>query len=274
MDLKKIMEDMKKNRVRVFIEGEAKRAIGASRFGGTPDVPAGFQWPYYYGASVLDDLAANRPLSFLAQFNCEELAKYDVDGLLPKRGLLSFFYEEETSEWGYDPKHKGCARVFYFEHINELKKAEFPEDLGEDYRNPEMGISFETQVSYPDSQDIQIDLEEEQYDEYEEYLDDDNCVHQFLGWPGLIQNNIAMECELVSRGYYLGSGWQDIPEEEKAAAWENAGEKWQLLLQLDEVEGEDFYLSFGDCGRLYFYITKEDLQARKFENVWLVYQCF
>lgn len=27
---------------------------------------------------------------------------------------------------------------------------------------------------------------------------------------------------------------------------------------------------FGDCGHIYFYITKEDLAARRFDRVWLI----
>ena len=273
MDLAHIMEEMKRNRIRIRIEGEAVQGIGASRFGGSPDVPIDFEWPYYFGKSSLDDIEMNRPLSFLAQFNCEKLAKYDVEGLLPKTGMLSFFYEEATAEWGYDPKHKGCARVYYFENVKALVRAEFPEDLEEDFRNPEIGVTIEAQISYPCAQDIKYKLSDEEYDRMEEYEDDESCVHQFLGWPGIIQNNISTECELIQKGYYLGNTWADIPQEDVEMAKNISNDKWQLLFQLDEVEHGDFYLSFGDSGRLYFYITKEDLKNCRFDNVWLVYQC-
>ncbi len=276
MEVQKIMQEMKKNRIRVRIEGEAAQKIGVSRFGGTPDVPQDFEWPYYFGNSVFDDVEKDRPLSFLVQFDCEELSRFDEEGLLPKTGLLSFFYEEASAEWGYDPKHKGCARVYYFEDPAMLGRAAFPEDLEEDFRNPVIGITLEKQASYPVSQDIDLkyDLTDEQYVEQEEYLDDENCVHQLLGWPGIIQNNITTECELIQKGYYLGNTWKDIPQEEIEEAKKISLDKWQLLFQLDEVEQGDFYLSFGDCGRLYFYITKEDLKKRDFEKAWLVYQCF
>lgn len=271
-----IMEEMKKSRIRVYIEGQAENETGVSKFGGRPDVVADFEWPYYVGVSLLDNEEKRRPLSFLAQFNCTELAKFDTEGLLPKSGLLSFFYEEETSEWGYDPKHKGCAKVFYFAKTEKLVPADFPEDLAEDYRNPEIGIRLETQLSYPVVQDIQLkyDISGEAYEDVEEYMDEGCCVHQILGWPGIIQNNITTECELIQKGYYLGRSWEDIPSEEKALARQVSIDKWQLLFQLDEVEHEEFYLSFGDCGRLYFYIQKDDLKNCNFENVWLVYQCF
>lgn len=277
MELHQMMEEMKKNRIRLKIAGHANQGIGVTKFGGTPDVPKDFEWPYYFGTSLLDDVEKNRPLSFLAQINCAELAKFDEDGILPNTGLLSFFYEEATAKWGYDPEDKGSARVYYFEDINGLVKAAFPEDLEVDYRNPEIGITMKTELSYPEPQDLDLKyhLTNEQEEEYvQHYLQDGTCCHQLLGWPGIIQNNMTTECELVRKGYYLGNTWEDIPQEDIEQAKQTSLDKWQLLFQLDEVEQDDFYLSFGDCGRLYFYITKEDLKNRKFENVWLVYQCF
>ena len=31
---------------------------------------------------------------------------------------------------------------------------------------------------------------------------------------------------------------------------------------------------FGDCGHIYFYITKEHLAARRFDRIWLILQCY
>ena len=39
------------------------------------------------------------------------------------------------------------------------------------------------------------------------------------------------------------------------------------------VTGDGFELMFGDCGRVYFCIRKEDLAARRFDRVWLILQC-
>ena len=56
--------------------------IGATRFGGAPDVPAGFVWPTFETATYGDDEVKARPLAFLAQFNCAQLAPLDREGLL------------------------------------------------------------------------------------------------------------------------------------------------------------------------------------------------
>ena len=51
---------------------------------------------------------------------------------------------------------------------------------------------------------------------------------------------------------------------------EEATKDWTLLFQLESYEGEDFDLCFGDCGRLYFWIKKEDLRNCNFDNTQLV----
>lgn len=96
---------------------------------------------------------------------------------------------------------------------------------------------------------------------------------KLLGWPDIIQNNMTMRCELVSRGFNLGNPWEEIPQNDIAEAEENSIDNWQLLFQLDIVSYEDFELMFGDCGRIYFYIRKEDLQAKRFYKIWLILQC-
>ena len=67
--------------------------------------------------------------------------------------------------------------------------------------------------------------------------------------------------------YYLGNGWIKIPKEIRQQAEDSACDRWVLLFQLDTVECDDFELMFGDDGLIYFYITKEDLAARRFDRI-------
>ena len=98
---------------------------------------------------------------------------------------------------------------------------------------------------------------------------DRSCL---LGWPDTMQGNITVECELVSRGIYMG-GTEPIPQDALDKARRTSTQDWQLLFQLDTVQDGEFELMFGDCGRIYFYIRREDLLARRFDRVWLVLQC-
>lgn len=69
--------------------------IGASRFGGIPDAPAGFEWPRAGG---------KWPMTFVAQFDLAEIAKLDRDERLPKKGLLSFFLHDCSPPKECDPE--------------------------------------------------------------------------------------------------------------------------------------------------------------------------
>ncbi len=105
-------------------KGDAEIAVGASKFGGAPDVPEGFAWPLW------NDL----PLSFIAQINLTELAPFDIENRLPSSGLLSFFYclnEDGDWPWG-ELDDVGGWRIFHFE--GELKRADVPVEA----QSPEM----------------------------------------------------------------------------------------------------------------------------------------
>jgi hypothetical protein len=54
----------------------------------------------------------DEPLSFIAQANLADVAAYDSEGVLPRDGLLSFFYDAVTQgAWGFDPADHGSAAV-------------------------------------------------------------------------------------------------------------------------------------------------------------------
>lgn len=281
MDWKNILPQLYRGRIDSrFVPAQGKLAVGASKFGGRPDVPADFIWPVFETDTREDDQVKERPLAFLAQFDCAQLAPLDPEGLLPKEGLLSFFYELESQRWGYDPKDAGCARVFWFE--GPLAPAEFPAELEEDFRLPEMAAQLSGATDAPDFQDACPALEYAWtandyriFDQARRELGMDYPANrsQLLGWPDIIQNNMTLQCELISRGYYLGGSWEKIPLEERSALRTPSVRDWQLLFQLDTVENGDFELMFGDCGRIYFYIRREDLAQRRFDRVWLIQQC-
>ena len=144
MSIKEKLESLGRNSIQLKIAGKETHKLGATRFGGKPDVPPDFVWPTYEGESY-DHVVKDRPLTFLAQFNCAELAQFDKEHLLPDHGLLSFFYETDTQCWGYDPKDQGCARVYWFEDMSALSAADFPADMEEDFKFP-MVSSFPRRI--------------------------------------------------------------------------------------------------------------------------------
>ena len=245
----------------------------ASKLGGKPWLPRDFQWPVYESDKI-------RPLSFLCQINLEEVSPYDRDRVLPGKGMLYFFYECDAFCWGFDPEDKGCARVFYFEDTDGFAPMELPEDLETAYAVPEMAVRFQAQPSYPKYEELEhhssLECDWEKYDEALEKLgvDMDAENHKLLGYADIIQNEMLSECERVTRGIYCGdpSGYQDASEDEEASILRSAKD-WTLLLQLTTLEKEDWEWMWGDCGMLYFYIKRQDLAARRFENAWFSLQC-
>ena len=223
MNMKEKLESLGKNSIRLKIARKETYKLGATRFGGKPDVPPDFVWPTYEGESY-DHVVKNRPLTFLAQFNCEELAQFDKEHLLPDHGLLSFFYETDTQCWGYDPKDKGCARVYWFEDLSALSAANFPADMEEDFKFPMVKIKMDSKTSYPFWQDFSEMFPDEEDDDafndaWEELTGEDpedpDDRSQLLGWPDVIQNSMFDECDLVSQGYRLGNpeNWNRIPKD-------------------------------------------------------------
>lgn len=271
--LEKLLPTLFQNAVALDFEGSPSGRCGDTRFGGAPDVPKDFVWPYYTTSTYEDSEEKPRPLAFLAQFDLSQVSVYDKEELLPKTGVLSFFYELESQCWGFDPKDKGCARVFLFEDASSLRPMSFPEDLPEEFRLESAAIRMRSAQTLPDWEDFLM-IEDAVTSDYAVYYDVKDALlpqisdSALLGYPIHMQGNMTSQCELISRGFYLGSDWSEISESERAAA-DRAFSEWQLLFQL----GSERELMFGDCGRIYFYIRKDDLAARRFERVWLILQC-
>ena len=285
MDLKKfvleILDSLKKNEITIFTEfNNNSEIIDKSKIGGKPYLPKDFIWPYYQ----------RLPLSFLAQINLEEVSSLDKDKLLPDKGILYFFYELETQEWGYNPQSKGCAKVFYFENNSNFDLIDFPEDMEDYYKIPEFKINFKSNISLPsyedffnlveDKEELEDITENEFYDIYHSAYDELSKKYllpiekyiKLLAYPDVIQNSMEEECEAVTRGFDMG-GVESYPKKYQKEI-RSASKDWILLFQMDTVETSDYELIFGDSGHIYFWIKKEDLKNKNFDNIWLILQCY
>lgn len=276
---KKLLEIAKKEIGITYRKSDISLLSGCSKIGGKPDVPQGFEWPWFSGKAYGEEENVSRPLSFLAQINLKDVTWFDEEGVLPKTGILSFFYELETMTWGFTPEDKGSARVFYFSQ-EELVAVECPAELDESMILPELALDFQSQISLPDYGCFKADMEFE-YEDYEACGLECGYTYdgwgertKLLGYPDVIQNSMEEECERVTRGYHCGcpEDYAKIPEEEKADIKEKASD-WMLLFQMGTVSEDEYELMFGDCGHIYFWIKKNDLLNCNFEAAWLILQC-
>lgn len=273
--LKALALSLAKNEIVMEVDEDAQRiAPDASKLGGMPYLPKDFAWPQF------SDEGEKCPLSFLCQINLADVKQYDLDGVLPEKGMLYFFYDCEAFRWGFDPEDKGCARVFYFEDTEGFAPMAWPEGIEEDYVVPEMAARFRQKISYPMYEELEfysdVECDFEDYDAVLEKLgvDLDEESHKLLGYAYIIQNEMLSECERVNRGLYCGDAesYQNTLEDEDVAIARGAKD-WTLLLQLSTLEKGDWELMWGDCGMLYFYIKKQDLLQKRFENAWFSLQC-
>ena len=300
-----------RNEIRIECGGPASSLpVGASKFGGLPDCPADFVWPDYEGEALSAEreeeeftLSFTRkgriraPLAFLAQFDCREVSRFDPEGLLPRDGLLSFFYELNTMRWGFDPADRGCARVFWFPQDAQLRPTPYPpgfvfSDSAGGKPIPEIPLTFQTHDSLMSYEDFGETEEEREILNrfpgprfWEDFAaaadrlgweeDDWGDRHKLLGWPDVIGDAMQFDCEAVTSGIYMGdgSGMDRLTADERIAMNQKARAEWILLFQMGTVRAENFELMWGGCGHIYFWIRREDLKNRDFHKIWLIEQC-
>jgi uncharacterized protein YwqG len=146
---------------------EADIALGTTKIGGRPDLPAGQNWPLrppypagdraskyrdgmenpkkYWSwarpdqrekfrrdyAQMIEVIKKPFPLTFIAQINLAEAWHAgSLDPDFPKYGLLSIFYDTLEEPWGFDPAdHVGSAVLFHMTDAAQLTRREPPTEL-------------------------------------------------------------------------------------------------------------------------------------------------
>ena len=234
--------------------------IGASRIGGSPDLPTDFVWPTYEDG---------RPLTFLAQLNLAEVAAAGSPiPTLPGSGQLLLF-----SAWGWvqpddssphvpDESHihgpqAGWTRVSYLPDVG-LSRRKAP---GGTPRFKPATIAFASRLSLPGTTE-ELDLLELGWAEatVETYLE-------------LTANfNSAREWMLSRRQHRTPPRHQlgGYPRFEQGYPSVLQGSGLRMLLQL----GADplTNMAWGDGGDLIFYCDETQLLAGRIERLWGIHQ--
>jgi uncharacterized protein YwqG len=253
-----------------------------SQLGGAPALPEGLEWPEWRG----------RPLSFLAGIRLDEVAWLDEEALLPPDGMLLFFrdsvavaaaaggeIDEDEAGWGFDPADAGSARVFHVSADSLARRSALngmpahgvlPRRAVEPRGRLTM-VPWESFFESPQDADVDRYIELQGALDAAQGLSESAPNHQLLGHPDQIQGDMRLECQLVTHGIYCGdaSGYEDPRAAELAAG----AADWRLLFQLGTDE-ERLGVMWGDVGKLYFWIRRQDLAARRFEATWTILQCF
>jgi uncharacterized protein YwqG len=234
-----------------------------SRIGGAPNLPEEIPWPIGKNG---------QPLSFLAQLDLAELPSISsID--LPKKGSLYFFYNSTEQPWGFNPADAGEFKVIFSPSAlpsNPLRMVD--NELEEEIRFSGVTLTATREEWFPGLEGGQMDEFEVSDDEFDAYLgilESSGTMHRIGGHADLIQNPIEIEAQLVSNGIYCGD--PDAYDSAEAIRLAPGAADWLLLLQLGSEEASG--MMWGDMGRLYFLIHKEDLANGNFDKVWTILQC-
>ncbi len=227
----------------------------STKIGGNPYVPESFgnEYPAYF-----DEKDNKRPFLYIAQINCNEIHKFDKCSLLPEKGMLYFFCDYE-SNIGY---------VYYYDgNLKDIKKLELP--YSEDSKIPKKAINISNSLSLPDYEDFGI-LNENGYlfdrllyyralnSIYNELKIEENITRRsgkMLGYADLIEESIIEEAVIEN----IGKSLDDCTDKEIT----KYSKEWILLLQCNGIYENEIW---------YFYIKKEDLKNKNFDNVYFTVQ--
>lgn len=254
--------------VRYYSAPEKELRVGASRFGGAPDLPPGHKWPHWEHPT--DGL---RALRFFAQIDLAEVAaSAPAPTGLPTAGLLSFFAdfwmdEEEGGPrgiYGFDWEAAGST-VIYTPPYTPLERLEGP-GFGQ-------GICLEPVPKWTwwgyDERELSRDEETalqligEQYEEAAVGSRTGDAyglgLHQVGGRPLYFQDPPA---KYVVRGMaWVGP---DQYDEDRWQAVKDQVDDWRLVMQIDS--DDRLGVMWADAGTLFWMAHKDDIAAGRWDK--------
>jgi len=250
-------------RMKTVPRQEEMMALGETKIGGLPDLPGGTSWPEWQGIS----------LPFIAQIRLIDLAHYDINQRLPRTGILSFFFDIDLY---FSSPNSPSWKVLYCDDPSvQLKRTLVPHPASVPYEDivmPSCAVAFSLEITIPPFDSLStkhIELQEDYFELLEEVehlydMQPRPAIHRMLGHPDAIQNDMQVKCQ------------QRWPQKDNAIsgklAFEEEAKKWLLLLQISW--DKNIKRNWADNGKLYYWIRPEDLDARRFDRVQFIHQCY
>lgn len=245
----------------------------AAYLGGDPLLPEDIEWP------VWDE---HGPLSFIGAVDCGEVPTAQLDIPLPATGQLLFFYFDglgESSVTYTDPDSvKYGTRVIYVPADAEIAERGAPEGITP---YPRLLLAGEVIATAPGNESAALIAAFGDPDDPAEYCDYPTVEpdgkefwealaefrggyrphHGIGGYPLAVQGSVENEGAQVLRP---GDEEPDIEARKQVAS--------QLVL-LAQIDGDARSgMQWGDAGRLYWLIGRDDLAAGRFDQATFTWQ--
>lgn len=242
---------------------EAAIPAGASKLGGSPDLPAGTPWPTGKGA----------PLGFVAQIRLADVHGLEPAQALPASGLLSFFYDAKQETYGADPADRGGWQVLLLPDGAPLQRQQAPAQVPASAVYHACTLSPALEWTLPQDPKLEqptlgwTPAEQTQYEtllgSFPSAADRAQAHNRMFGYADVIQDDMRLECALAAHGV-------SSTDDPRAAQLAPTAATWQLLLQVDSDPAAG--MRWASSGMLYFWIEMQALQQRQFDAVWTVLQ--
>jgi len=294
-------------RIRTRVVNEESILIGASKFGGRPDLPPELEWPTNVvdlsemPPGLSDDVNSSLlgtggryHLPFVAQFRLDDVAPYDLEGDLPSTGMLYFFYGDPSdhfgiraSQWFWSKNSFGIPNlnnwqvIYHNGDLRDLTRARVTQALPDNRAFGTCTLAFWSTSSFPQvetcfigaevNQEAMLVLTDKEWDiytsvRYRQY--GTKTVHKLLGYSDDSQP-FAMERSYTlvrDRLFPNPQPFDSLTEVEQQRELIEG----RLLFQLDGILKINMW--FGRGGKLFFFISQQDLIARDFSKAWATAQ--
>ncbi len=232
-------------------------SVGASKFGGMPDLPPQIKFPEY----------ERQPFEFIAQINLADIEPFALKRKLPSTtSIIYFFYKSYDDNLQWVGKE---AIYFYTGNMSEIQRVSRPNMVYEGRIYQPCKVTLIWELTF-------CDFLDSAYCEYFGDTDNDDKkyrelfwavgrllglepIHQIFGNPQSIQDSPFEDC---SNSFIQKADIRDAYLKNPA--------NWELLLQIDT--DKKFGTGWGDNGRLFFCIPRHELKQGIFDNAIAVIQ--
>ena len=252
---------------------DAHLALGASKFGGKPDLARGADWPAWNDRS-----GHRRPMKFFTQVDLAAATKAAPGPLdLPAAGLLSFFadFDRDGEISGLYSWEQQGARVIYTPAGTDLQRFDSPVPP-----LTSAALAMVPMWSWPQDPPAGVDLTDGEFDALES-LDREYEVelrgiagqwhldgrHQLGGHARYIQHPVEEEVVQAVNGVFDAGSFDHASYE----ATKDQAKDWRLILQLDSDSGLD--VMWGDAGTIYWEARHADASAGVWNRTAFNFQC-